>query len=168
MHLGHPIIFNHKDRNKAYEFIINKFRTKLTTVKATSSTMLVVSLTLSLFLRLFLFITCPLSFFSKAFVENINSIIRMFWWTGVQDDNPTNPIAFRSWEDICQTKQNGGLGIRDLYTVNKSLITQAAGNIANNKNSFLTTILKAKYFHNTAFWTANTNGPRSVFWSSML
>jgi len=34
MHLGHPIIFNHNDRNKAYEFIINKFRAKLTTVKA--------------------------------------------------------------------------------------------------------------------------------------
>ena len=34
MHLGHPIIFNHNDRNKAYEFIINKFKAKLTTVKA--------------------------------------------------------------------------------------------------------------------------------------
>jgi hypothetical protein len=34
MHLGHPIIFSHSDRNKAYEFILNKFRAKLTTVKA--------------------------------------------------------------------------------------------------------------------------------------
>jgi len=34
MHLGHPIIFNHNDRNKAYEFIINKFKAKLTTIKA--------------------------------------------------------------------------------------------------------------------------------------
>ena len=34
MHLGHPIIFNHNNRNKAYEFIINKFKAKLTTVKA--------------------------------------------------------------------------------------------------------------------------------------
>jgi hypothetical protein len=34
VHLGHPMIFNHRDRNKAYEFIINKFRAKLTTVKA--------------------------------------------------------------------------------------------------------------------------------------
>jgi hypothetical protein len=34
MHLGHPIIFNHNDRNKAYEFIIDKFQSKLTTVKA--------------------------------------------------------------------------------------------------------------------------------------
>lgn len=34
MHLSHPVIFNHNDKNKAYEFIIKKFRAKLTTVKA--------------------------------------------------------------------------------------------------------------------------------------
>lgn len=34
IHLGHPIIFNHSDRNNAYEFILHKFRAKLTIVKA--------------------------------------------------------------------------------------------------------------------------------------
>jgi hypothetical protein len=34
IHLGHPLIFNHRDRSKAYGFIINKFKAKLTTVKA--------------------------------------------------------------------------------------------------------------------------------------
>lgn len=34
MHLGHPMIFNHRDITKAYEFIINKFMAKLTTIKA--------------------------------------------------------------------------------------------------------------------------------------
>ena len=86
----------------------------------------------------------------------------------MQEDNTTNPIAFRSWEDICQPKENGGLGIRDLYTVNKSLITQASWNIVTNKNSFLTSILKAKYFPNSAFWTATTTGPRSMLWSSIM
>lgn len=33
IHLGHPTFFNHRDRNQAYEFILNKFRAKLTTVK---------------------------------------------------------------------------------------------------------------------------------------
>lgn len=106
--------------------------------------------------------------FSKTLVGKINAIITRFWWVGVQDDNPTNPIAFRSWDDICQPKENGGLGIRDLYTVNKSLFTQAAWNIVTNKNPFLTSVLKAKYYHNTSFWTANTTGPRSIFWSSIL
>jgi hypothetical protein len=33
-HLGHPIIFNHGDRNKAYNFIFGKFHSKMTTVRA--------------------------------------------------------------------------------------------------------------------------------------
>ena len=34
-HLGHPIIFNHNDRNRAYNFIYGKFKGKLTTVRIT-------------------------------------------------------------------------------------------------------------------------------------
>ena len=33
-HLGHPIIFSHNDRNRAYNFIYGKFKGKLTTVRA--------------------------------------------------------------------------------------------------------------------------------------
>jgi len=33
IHLGHPLIFNHKDRNRAYAFIKNKFYAKFNTVK---------------------------------------------------------------------------------------------------------------------------------------
>jgi len=40
-YLGHPLIFNHNDRTKAYDFILNKFRAKLTTLKANKLTMLV-------------------------------------------------------------------------------------------------------------------------------
>jgi len=83
--------------------------------------------------------------FSKTFVEKITTIIRRFWWAGVQEDNPTSPIAYRSWDDICQSKDNGCLGIRDIHTVNRSLLIRAAYDIANNKNPFLTSVLKAKY-----------------------
>jgi hypothetical protein len=34
MHLGHPMIFSHKDRNKAYNFTYNKFLAKFGTLKA--------------------------------------------------------------------------------------------------------------------------------------
>jgi hypothetical protein len=94
--------------------------------------------------------------FSKTFVGRINAIIRRFWWACIQDDNPTSLIACRSWEDIYQPKENRGLGIRDLHMVNKSLLTNAVWNIANSKNPFLTSALKAKYYHNFSFWTANT------------
>jgi GH25 family lysozyme M1 (1,4-beta-N-acetylmuramidase) len=155
-------------KNKAYEFIINKFRAKLRTVKANKlnhARWLTYIKSVLASIPVYYMSTV---LFSKTFVGKINAIITRFWWASVQDDNPTNPIAFRSWDDICQPKENGGLGIRDLYTVNKSLLTQAAWNIVTNKNPFLISVLKAKYYHNTSFWTANTTGPRSIFWSSIF
>ena len=106
--------------------------------------------------------------FSKTFITNINTILRRFWWAGVQEEQDTSPIAFRSWEDICKSKEQGGLGIRDMELVNKSLIIHSAWNVATNKNPFLTAILKAKYYPNHSFWTAPTNGTWSVYWSSVM
>jgi hypothetical protein len=34
MHLGHPMIFSRKDRNKAYNFIYSTFHAKFGTIKA--------------------------------------------------------------------------------------------------------------------------------------
>jgi hypothetical protein len=89
--------------------------------------------------------------FSKTFIHKINSIIRNFWWAGVQAENPTNPIAFRSWDDICKTKNQGGLGIIDMELINKSLLINTAWNVITDKNPFLSNILKAKYYQNAPF-----------------
>jgi hypothetical protein len=106
--------------------------------------------------------------FSNTFIEKINTILRRFWWAGVQQDDPSNPIAYRSWDDICQSKRNGGLGIRDLHTVNKSLVIHTAYDIANSKNPLLTAVLKTKNYPHQSFWKASNNTTKSVFWSSLL
>jgi hypothetical protein len=83
-------------------------------------------------------------------------------------ENSSNPIAFRSWDDICKPKTQGALGIRDMELINKSLLIHTAWNIVTDKNPFLSNVPKAKYYPNTSFWTAPSMGPRSVFWSSVL
>jgi hypothetical protein len=82
--------------------------------------------------------------FSKTFINKIHSIIRKFWWGGVPAENPTNPLAFRSWDDISKPKAQGGLGIRDMELINKSLLIHTVWNIVTDKNPFLSNILKAK------------------------
>jgi hypothetical protein len=168
MHLGHPIIFSHRDKNKAYNFIYNKFLAKFGTLKANklnhAGRLQYIKSVLS---------SIPVYYmstvlFSKTFIEKINTIIRRFWWAGVQEDQHTNPIAFRSWHDICKPTKQGGLGIRDMELINKSLIINSAWNVAINKNPFLSAILKAKYYPNNTFWTAPATCPRSVYWSSIF
>ena len=83
MHLGHPIIFNHNDRNKAYEFIINKFKAKLTTVKANKlnhASRLTYIMSVLSSISVYYMSTI---LFSKTFIHRINAIIKRFWWAGI-------------------------------------------------------------------------------------
>jgi hypothetical protein len=168
MHLGHPMIFSNKDRNRAYNFIYSKFHAKFGSIKANklnhAGRLQYIKSVLS---------SIPVYYmstvlFSKTFIAKINAIIRKFWWAGIQDENPTNPIAFRSWDDICKPTNQGGLGIRDMELINKSLIIHTTWSVITNKNPILSNVLKAKYYPNSSFWTATDTGPRSVFWSSVL
>ena len=167
-HLGHPIIFSYKDRSQAYNFILSKFRAKLTGLKANklnhAGRITYINSVLA---------SIPIYYmqnilFSKGFIEKINSILRRFWWQGVQEENSSNPFHFRAWADICQPKSEGGLGIRNLLDVNKSLVFHSAWLIASNKDPFLTGVLKSKYYPRTSFWKAPTHCTKSAFWSSIL
>jgi hypothetical protein len=51
---------------------------------------------------------------------------------------------------------------------NKSLIVHSAWNIANNKNLFMSAIIKAKYYPNDSFWTAPNTASMSIYWSSAM
>jgi hypothetical protein len=128
MHLGHPIIFNHRDRNKAYEFILNKFKAKLTTIKANklnhAGRLTYMNLVLASIPVYYMFTIL----FSKSFIGRITTIIRKFWWTGVQEDSPTSPIAYRSWHDICQPKKKMGVWVSETSTqLTRSYLSRRRG-----------------------------------------
>ncbi|WVZ84425.1 hypothetical protein U9M48_031461 [Paspalum notatum var. saurae] len=148
INLGHPLLLTYKNRSAAYDFILNKFRSKLTALKANSLSHAVTF------------------YFPKTSWKKNTSIIRNFWWRGNQQEGTTNSISFRAWEDICQPKHLGGLGIKNIITVNKSLVTHSAWMIATQKDPFLSDVLKAKYYPHS-FWKAPPTRSRSVFWSSI-
>lgn len=83
IHLGHPLIIAHKQRSKAYEIILSKFRAKLTTVKANklnhARRLAYINSVLN---------SIPIHYmanilFTKKFIAKINAIIRNFWWVGI-------------------------------------------------------------------------------------
>jgi hypothetical protein len=119
MHLGHPLIFNHQDRDKAYDFILNKFQAKLIMVKAGRLTYI------NSILASILIYYMSTILFEKTFMDKITAIIRQFWWAGVQEDKPTSSSPFTLGKIFVNLSKLGGLGIKDLHTVNKSLILHA-------------------------------------------
>lgn len=105
---------------------------------------------------------------TKKFIAKLTAIIRTFWWTGLREDNSSRGLCLRAWKDICTSKQEGGLGIRNLQAMNQGLILATAWRIADSPNSHLHLVLKSKYFWDSSIWIANSNIPKSAFWSSIL
>ncbi|GJN40477.1 hypothetical protein PR202_gb29692 [Eleusine coracana subsp. coracana] len=129
IHLGHPLILAQSARTQAYTFIIQKFRAKLTTIKANrlnrAGRLAYIN---SVFASIPIYYMANI-LFSRKFLRKLNAIVCRFWWAGVQEDNTTTPFHFRAWEDTTQPKDKGGLGIRNLATINKSLLLNSAWRI---------------------------------------
>ncbi|KAM3331617.1 hypothetical protein ACQJBY_027530 [Aegilops geniculata] len=106
--------------------------------------------------------------FTKKFISKLTTIIRNFWWTGIRQDDSTKSICLRAWKDICNSKKEGGLGIRNLKAINEGLLLSAAWRLAKDPSSYLYLVLQAKYFPTATIWIANASPPKSAFWASIL
>jgi len=146
MHLGHPLLISHRDKNKVYDFIYQKFRSRLTLTKAnTLSHAGRLTLIQSVFASIPIYYMANI-LFSKNFLAKFTATIRTFWWQGVQKEQQGKPIHYRSWDTICKPKNEGGLGIRKLELVHKGMLINRAWRLAHNPNSTVAKIIKAKYF----------------------
>ena len=108
VHLGHPLIIPGKNRNATYNFVLDKFKLKLSTYKANH-----LSHAVRLELIKSVFSSIPVYYmsnilFTKKFLAKIRAIIRNFWWTGIREENGSKRLCLRSWTDICYQKREGG------------------------------------------------------------
>jgi len=92
MHLGHPLLITHRDKSKAYDFIYQKFKSRLTLTKAnTLNHAGRLTLIQSIFASIPIYYMANI-LFTKKFLARITSIIRAFWWQGVQKEQQKNPF----------------------------------------------------------------------------
>ena len=166
-HLGHPLILPAKNRTVAYNFVLDKFMNKLPAYKAN-----MLSHAARLELIRSVFSAIPVYYmanilFTKKFIAKLTAVTRNFWWTGVRE-NDSRSLCLRAWKYICNSKEEGGLGIRNLKAINESLVLPAAWRIAKSPSSQLYLVLQAKYFHESSIWIATPSSPKSAFWTSVL
>jgi mannosylglycoprotein endo-beta-mannosidase len=126
IHLGHPLILPAKNRTSAYNFVLDKFKLKLSTYKADKF-----SHAARLELIKSVFSSIPVYYmsnilFTNFFIAKLTAIIRTFWWTSIREDSNSKSLCLRAWKDICAPKKEGGLGIRNLQAVSQGLILMAA------------------------------------------
>lgn len=75
-------------------------------------------------------------------LTEIESIIAKFWW----GNGESRKIHWIKWNDLCESKRDGGMGFRDLRSFNLAMLGKQIWLILHYPDSLLSRVLKAKYF----------------------
>lgn len=80
---------------------------------------------------------------TKTLCDEIGAMICRYWWS--QQDNE-NKMHWLSWYTMCQTKDKGGLGFRDLHLFNLAMLARQAWRLVVAPESLCAQVLRARYF----------------------
>ncbi|XP_042958243.1 uncharacterized mitochondrial protein AtMg00310-like [Carya illinoinensis] len=96
----------------------------------------------------------------KLICKELNGMLAKFWWGNQQRECC---IQWRSWKKMGQSKENGGVGFRDLENFNLAL----PGRILQNPSSLTTKIYKEKYLRNFSLLEVKLGNTPSLIWRSV-
>ncbi|XP_074369747.1 putative mitochondrial protein AtMg00310 [Apium graveolens] len=100
--------------------------------------------------------------------EICNSIQRQmnaFWWGG---GGSGRGIKWLAWDRLCNAKEDGGLGFKNLKLFNIVMLAKQGWRLLNNANPLVTSLMKARYFPHTDFLNAKLGANPSYTWRSIL
>ncbi|GLU13484.1 hypothetical protein SLE2022_301180 [Rubroshorea leprosula] len=103
--------------------------------------------------------------FPTGVCQDINKIIRKFWWGQKNDERK---LCWVSWNQLSKSKHVGGMGFKDLYCFNLAMLARQAWRLLQNPNALWVRVLKSLYFPNSSFLTARKGSHPSWAWSSIL
>ena len=103
--------------------------------------------------------------FPVEVVRKLEEIIRKFWWGADMGEWKVHWVA---WHKMTTSKQNGGMGLRDLSLFNRALIAKTAWRIAQQPQALWVQILRGLYFHSGNFLGCQVKKVGSWVWMSIL
>lgn len=75
----------------------------------------------------------------KIWCKEINALITGFWWGQTGE---SRKIHWKKWDDLEKTKEDGGLGFRELEIFNISLLTKMGDGVNTEPDSLLVKVVK--------------------------
>ncbi|KAL4335266.1 hypothetical protein GQ457_07G037440 [Hibiscus cannabinus] len=102
--------------------------------------------------------------FPKSFCHELEQIIARFWW---QHSRERRGIHYCTWSELCNLKDSGGLGFRDLAKFNVALLAKQGWRLLHNPSSLVARLLRAKYYSASTFLQARLGSNPSLTWRSI-
>jgi hypothetical protein len=164
-YLGIPLIDNAL-QNSSWEHLLSSFTKRLS-----SWTFRALNLPSHLTLLQAVLQALPIYTFSalaapKFVLTTIKSLQRNFIWQGL---NSGKKIALVCWDKLCRPKEQGGLGLRDPFIMNKVLSAKIWWRWLKNPKDLWARLWRKKYAPNVAeknliLW--NGDNPGSLIWTA--
>ncbi|KAL9299251.1 hypothetical protein AtEden1_Chr2g0230461 [Arabidopsis thaliana] len=101
----------------------------------------------------------------KHICEEIERIISQYWWCTQPEGNAMHWVA---WERMKFSKEEGGLGFRDIGKFNDALLAKQAWRILHNHECLMARVLRGRYFPNSNVLVASIGSQSSFGWQSLL
>ncbi|XP_024160347.1 uncharacterized protein LOC112167549 [Rosa chinensis] len=101
----------------------------------------------------------------KILCDDIHQLCASFFW-GATDEK--KKIHWRSWEKLCLTKHEGGMGFKNIYAYNLAMLAKQGWRLLTKPTSLIAQVYKARYFPNCSFWEADLGTAPSYSWRSIL
>ncbi|XP_022003106.1 uncharacterized protein LOC110900527 [Helianthus annuus] len=98
-------------------------------------------------------------------VKDLEKRIRRFLWNAGSDGRIRAMVA---WEAVCLPKNEGGLGIRSISDVNKSLMANHIWSIITNRDSIWVRLIHDYKLKGRNFWEIPCRGSMSWGWRKIL
>lgn len=100
----------------------------------------------------------------KGVLDKIEARIRRFFWGKIEGGY----MALVSWKDITLPKELGGLGIRDIWVLNRALLMKNLWKLASSAQPLWAQVLLAKYYPEGTLWDTNRTYACTSLWRGLM
>lgn len=94
----------------------------------------------------------------------INSLMQWFWWGHKENDRR---ISWMSWSKMGRSKDQGGMGFRNLICFNKALLAKQVWRLWTNPNSLIAQIMRTEYHPDCSVLDTTIGQKPSYAWRSI-
>jgi hypothetical protein len=101
----------------------------------------------------------------NCLINEIEVLIRRFWWG---QGGERGKMHWLSSNFLCQAKNSGGLGFRELGSFNEALLAKQVWRLMHNKTSLFYKVFQAKYFLHCSVLDAKLSARGSFAWKRIM